>query len=357
VFFLLVAIYTTTACGQHTRFNKDTNRISYFNINYNESEFIKLVKGNNCDMVKQYLESGMNPNCKDNSGIPAMIWSVKEGNIEILKLFFNFNANPNITDNDNNTALMHAVLEGSPRVIDILLENGAMVDLSNNDHRTALLMSVMEYNNTYQTLSQINQGKQVKNNISNTTLRKYSQITHNLLTHNANADIRDRLTGTAPIILLSKCGNIDLVGEILQNDINVDIADNKGRFALWYAAQNGHAQIVDMLIEYGAKINMQDLEMGMTPLMRASLRGHVKIVEILLKHGADTEIKDSVTGKTALILTASSENWEHILVAKLLIKNGANLDIKDNYGNTALDLAKWGQKKGSEMVKLLEASK
>ena len=56
------------------------------------------------------------------------------------------------------------------------------------------------------------------------------------------------------------------------------------------------------LISHGADVNARE-EDGETPLMYASLQGHAKVVEALLDAGADKELKANSgdwKGKTAL---------------------------------------------------------
>ena len=108
--------------------------------------------------------------------------------------------------------------------------------------------------------------------------------------------------------------------------------------------------------DHRAEVDVKDYDNGMTPLIYASLRGHENIVKLLLQSGANINIKDN-TGSTALMHAASSNAFRHINVAELLLKNGADITAKDNSGNTALDIATWVQGQNTEMVQLLNAAK
>ena len=67
-------------------------------------------------------------------------------------------------------------------------------------------------------------------------------------------------------------------------------AENKFQdTALHWAADNGHSEIVLILLENGAK--MVAVDNGWTSLHAAAYKGFPKVVEILLKHGAK---KDSI---------------------------------------------------------------
>jgi uncharacterized protein len=56
--------------------------------------------------------------------------------------------------------------------------------------------------------------------------------------------------------------------------------------ALFWAAQEGHTPIVDLLLDAGAKVNLADPE-GFTPLKQAISGSHFETATHLLLRGAD----------------------------------------------------------------------
>ena len=76
------------------------------------------------------------------------------------------------------------------------------------------------------------------------------------------------------------------------------------------ASENGHQQVVELLLKEKADPNIQDSN-SQTALMVASHNGHQQVVEILLKEKADPNIQDN-DGETALV--AASENGHHQVV-------------------------------------------
>jgi ankyrin repeat protein len=64
------------------------------------------------------------------------------------------------------------------------------------------------------------------------------------------------------------------------------------------ACENGHTDIVELLLDRGSDINVKD-EYGNTPLIMASRNGHVDIIQLLLDNGADIEVTDN-RGLTAI---------------------------------------------------------
>jgi len=76
-------------------------------------------------------------------------------------------------------------------------------------------------------------------------------------------------------------------------------ADNKT--ALMLAAEQGDLNIVNLLITYKAKLNLQDNN-GNTALMLAAKNNHFTVVKFLLAHGANPRIKNN-DNKTAAELS------------------------------------------------------
>jgi ankyrin repeat domain-containing protein 50 len=61
--------------------------------------------------------------------------------------------------------------------------------------------------------------------------------------------------------------------------------DSEGRSPLHVAAWQGHTAMVDLLLRYGADVNVVDREQR-TPLQSAAWQGHESVVWLLLKNGA-----------------------------------------------------------------------
>ena len=79
---------------------------------------------------------------------------------------------------------------------------------------------------------------------------------------------------------------------MLERGVNPNAEDNYGSTPLDRAAQEGHVEIVKILLERGANPNAKDNK-GSTPLHNAAQEGHDEIVKILLERGADPRIADN----------------------------------------------------------------
>lgn len=174
--------------------------------------------------------------------------------------------------------------------------------------------------------------------------------------------------------------DVDAVKRLLDQGADVKAKDKKGRTALMHAAENGHTEVMKLLVNHGAVVNTVD-ELGNTPikwvvndldtvkflikngadvdrankngftlLMAAAQRGATDVVKFLIQRGADVTAKTS-GGDTALTSMFDDRN-ENVEIAKLLIKNGADVNAKENYfGHSPLIMsAKFGD---TEIANLL----
>ncbi|KAJ3004488.1 UNVERIFIED_CONTAM: hypothetical protein HDU68_005052, partial [Siphonaria sp. JEL0065] len=90
---------------------------------------------------------------------------------------------------------------------------------------------------------------------------------------------------------------------------------------LHYAAQNGHVDAAQLLLDKGASVNAE-CNTKRTPLHYAALNGHVDAARLLLDKGANVNAQD-IFKQTPYQL--ASEN-EHAGVKEHLLANGANLE-------------------------------
>jgi ankyrin repeat protein len=83
----------------------------------------------------------------------------------------------------------------------------------------------------------------------------------------------------------------------------------------------------------GADVNTKNV-LGYTPLHFAAEQGHNEIVELLIANGADVNARNQ-WGRTPLHQAANGHNE----IAELLITKGADVNAKIEDGGTPLDMA------------------
>ncbi|KAK3580168.1 hypothetical protein CHS0354_030283 [Potamilus streckersoni] len=89
-------------------------------------------------------------------------------------------------------------------------------------------------------------------------------------------------------------------------DLDLDCTDKIGQAAIHYAADEGHVDILRLLVEDGAKIDTPDKHNGKTALHHAVDRNQIKAAEYLILAGANLTVKD-MEGKTPYDLCKSEK--------------------------------------------------
>jgi ankyrin repeat protein len=181
-------------------------------------------------------------------------WAVEDNNISDLRKLLARGADPNTPDEHGNTLLMMSIRQKNPALVDLLVDAGAKLNLRNKYGETAIMLA---------------------------SLNGLRGIVEKLYIKGAEANH----DGWNPLI---------------------------------YAATNGHADIIQLLLSGGVQVNSTS-ENGTTALMMAARGNHSDAVKILLKNGADPNIRNE-SGGTALKWALARKHHE---VAELLKGNGA----------------------------------
>ncbi|MGY8814606.1 MAG: ankyrin repeat domain-containing protein [Gammaproteobacteria bacterium] len=134
---------------------------------------------------------------------------------------------------------------------------------------------------------------------------------------------------------------------LINAEAEMNTANEYGATALYLAAANAEASLIENLLKAGALPNLGLLS-GETPLMAAANRGRFEAVKLLLEYGADPNIMEVNRGQNAL-MWAVAEGYQQ--VAELLIKQGADVNVRSNSGFTPLLFA--ARQAHTDIVKIL----
>ena len=144
------------------------------------------------------------------------------------------------------------------------------------------------------------------------------------------------------LVFAALLGEYSRVKELMEKGANMNVSTREDReTALHKACSAGHGNIVKLLLENNAKVNVRNKD-GATPLHLACMEGHLKIIQLLIDHG----VADIVNSKDNLGWTPLREacEGEHFEIGKLLVANGADLESKNHdtvYGRSLLHWACW----------------
>lgn len=137
-------------------------------------------------------------------------------------------------------------------------------------------------------------------------------------------------------------GNVEMGHLFLQHRIC------PGLESLGYACTHGRGDFAQFLLEHGAKVNGS---VHSRPLHQATMNGHREVVQLLLESGASVFIEDSV-GRKPLALAMT---FRHYDIARDLVAAGAPVDSsRDLVHFSLLTYAKAVAKTEPQMKVLLE---
>jgi cytohesin len=131
-------------------------------------------------------------------------------------------------------------------------------------------------------------------------------------------------------------GDLARVQTLLKKDPRPARDNEQG--LLHYAAREGHAPVVRLLLAYQADVNNTQ-GWGVPPLVLAV--PHPAALKALLDGGADAQVRDRQNGGDATLLHDAAEIGQ-VESAKLLIEAGIPVDARAGSGATALHCAAWG---------------
>ena len=122
--------------------------IMYKNDKYSTSDspFLFVVKSENVDLIKYYIEQGADPNEKDWTKKSALIFAVSTDNDEIIKLLIDAGANKEYSGYFNKTPLMQAVDYDKYISAQALINEGANVNYKSKYGESCLMKAIEEHN-------------------------------------------------------------------------------------------------------------------------------------------------------------------------------------------------------------------
>lgn len=139
----------------------------------------------------------------------------------------------------------------------------------------------------------------------------------------------------APIHEAARNDHVGTIILLLDHGAKVNLQTKyEKRTALHLAASSGKDQVVRLLLEKRAHVDKQDLY-GATPLVLAAGNGWQSTTQVLLDHGALVDAYDH-SGWSSLLLAADAGHYE---TADILLQNHAHVNCQNKFGRTPLHCA------------------
>lgn len=139
--------------------------------------------------------------------------------------------------------------------------------------------------------------------------------------------------GETPLHLAAQSNRPEIIALLVEKGAPVDITDLMGQTPLFHAAEKGHADSVKKLLSLKASPD-HVANTSRTALFGASIYGYVAVIEALTAAGADPNF--AVNGSTPIFLAV---NGSHYDAAIALVHAGARVDARNSEGLTAGEVA------------------
>lgn len=239
--------------------------------------------------VRQLLKDGQDVNALDPTlGSTALTFAVLQNQPKVVRLLVKNGADASAGAMDGNTALHAAVFLGYDKIVKELLRAGADPLQANNQGQIPSATAGTDWGTTQAIASML----QVTVNEADVTAGREKAV--ELIDKQINKLAR------SDIWLAVYSGNERYVKRLAPKVADINAMDDSRQTTLISAAATlGFANIVDILADAGADVNVQGGD-GATPLLVASFFGRADTVKVLLEHGADKSIANN-DGTTPLV--------------------------------------------------------
>lgn len=239
--------------------------------------------------IRQLLKDGKDINALGSAlSSTPLTYAVLHNQPKVVRLLVKNGADAAAGAMDGNTALHAAVFLGYDKVVKELLRAGADPLQANNQGQIPSATAGTDWGTTQAIASML----QVTVNEADVTAGREKAV--ELIDKQINKLAR------SDIWLAVYSGNERYVKRLAPKVADINAMDDSRQTTLISAAATlGFANIVDILADAGADVNVQGGD-GATPLLVASFFGRADTVKVLLEHGADKSIANN-DGTTPLV--------------------------------------------------------
>lgn len=240
-------------------------------------------------------------------------------------------ANIDIRNKLKLTALHLSINQGNVVAIDALLQHGADIEASTGVGKRPLYLAV-EGGNAEVVACLLRHNALLDADVKGLTalheaaLRGHTEILQLFIDKKADVNARCRLGD--PLFLAVRSRKLDAVEVLLRADAepNTFNLDLDPPTALHLASLYGDVEIIGMLLDAGAQIDLRDME-GATPLFRAVHHNHLIAAKLLLDRGANMRVWKA--GKISLQDVAKGKKDMLDLLQKNKVIKGPKIGVDE----------------------------
>ncbi|KAM4692049.1 protein phosphatase 1 regulatory inhibitor subunit 16B [Rhinophrynus dorsalis] len=259
---------------------------------------------NDPEEVLSLLQNNVDPNLSNEDGLTALHQCCIDNYEDLLKLLLSHGANVNVTDNEQWTPLHAAATCGHSNLVRILIQHGADLLAVNADGN--MVYDLCEDETTLDVIE---------------TCMTYKGITQEMVNEARQAPEHHMLNDIRALVAAGQ-------------DLNR--TDSQGATLLHIAASRGYAEVAEVLLENGARVDARDAD-SWEPLHAAAFWGQIFVAEVLVSHGASLSSKTTLE-ETPLDLCEDEElrslllelKHKHDLIMKSQQKNKSSLSRRSS---------------------------
>ncbi|XP_046902418.1 ankyrin repeat domain-containing protein 50 [Hypomesus transpacificus] len=229
----------------------------------------------------------------DMEGRTPLILAAQEGHCGTARLLLDRRSPIDHRAYDGHSALSAAALEGHAEVSELLMRRGTDTDVRDAEGRPLLYLLVLE------------------NRLDMAAL----------LMEKGGVPLESRdAEGRSALHAASWQGDVDAVGLLLRRGADPNAQDTEGRTPLHSVAWRGHAEVGRLLLETrGTDVDLACRRQAATALSIAAQEGHANIVAMLLERGANPDHVDNY-GRSPVKVAGKRGNYT---IVRLLESYGA----------------------------------
>ncbi len=218
-----------------------------------DDPLLGAIRSRDFAAARALVRAGADVNVAFEDGKTPLMVAGREGLAGLVAELLAAGAQVNATNRNGGTALMFAAITGDARTMELLLAAGAQVDATGSNGWNAIMVAAV---------------------------KGHAAVVRMLLARGADPNLAD-VYGWTPLMRAASRNRTGTVTALL-DDPRTDLArrDDGGATALHHAAEEGHQDMVSLLVRRGADPGVQDA-MGHTPSERATLAGYEQLARRL----------------------------------------------------------------------------